>query len=261
MNRIVFIVALILFAACNGTADKPADRTPAMTSTAKDNSDTRSWTGTIRGNIPVFMHFALKDSVLAGELVYLNSSNKKPIRILGHLAPSMYMIKEFSDSGLISGTWSGTYSNDSLTGQWYGGNKEFSFSLLPKDTSIDKTISFTPGKIDGTYRYQYPKEGGMGEVSIKQLDAAHIIFNASCITGAPAYHMATVEDDTIAINNYVAQYENPEFGNCKFSLHFFNGFLVIQTAENAADCGFGMGAGVDGIYIKTSPTFNPLKTE
>jgi len=263
MNKIAALFLLLVFAACNnaGTVNntKTAEATAPVT-----KSDIQTWSGNIKGNIPVFVWFSIQDSVLAGELVYMNTRDRKPIKIYGDLSPAMCFFREFSKDGLITGTWSGTMTKTGFTGKWYasGSEKEYDFSLLPKDTALNNSYSFTASQLEGTYSYRYPGEGAMGQFSVKQLDKDHIIFNTSCVTDGPAHNIAELMDDTLAFANNKATYRShDEFGNCEFTISFYNGFISVQTKEDAYECGFGHNAGVDGIFLKTSSTFSSDKPE
>ena len=270
MNKLAIAFAIILFAACNNVSNSKTETTTTQTTTTPENAapkntntDIKVWTGTLKSNIPVFVWFTIKDSVLAGELVYLNTKDKKPIKIIGNLLPSMCMFSEFAPDGLITGIWSGKLSANSFTGTWYSSrsDKVHEFNLRPKDTTINKNSAFVPDRLEGTYSYQYPGEGGSGEFAVKQLDAGHLFFSANCVTGAPAHNMAEMDDTLKLVNNVATLSKHDSDYNCEFTVKFFKDFLVIQTKEGAAECQFGHNAGVDGVYIKSSPSFTASKRD
>src|ERR1044072_7301338 len=126
MNKIAAAFLLLTIAACNSTGPsgnaKTAAAAPSITKT-----NIQTWSGNIKGNIPVFLWFSIQDSVLAGGLVYMNTRDRKPIKIYGNLLPSMCFFREFASDGMITGTWSGTVSKTTFTGKWYasGSEKEY----------------------------------------------------------------------------------------------------------------------------------------
>lgn len=231
------------------------DHTPAND---QSNKAIKTWQGTINGKIPVFLWFTISkaDSMVFGELIYTNTKLREPIYVVGHLDTAL-TLGEYSRDGKSTGYWVGKIAAGKIKGTWSSmkSDKEIPFELSSTDTTVNTEVAdFTnTGNIDGTYNYSHPCEAS-GEVNIKRLGKDKLIFNVSCVTCAPAYNIAELNDDTVLIKNNTATYTSrDETGICSFTIRFYKQFLTIgYDCDTCSQCGFGLNAYVGGIFIKTS---------
>lgn len=111
---------MIIVFACYGQSGKNSQIQPQVNQAPKsgnafDESTGVSWRGTINSKIPVFVSYSIQDNIVMGEIRYLNTKEKKPIRLLGTIEEGgTYRLLEFSPTGTITGIITGTPTKDFL---------------------------------------------------------------------------------------------------------------------------------------------------
>jgi hypothetical protein len=234
-------------------------KTPIRTHNTKTLSKTidglYKFTGKLNDKIPIFLWFVVKDSVLKGEVTYLKTAKKLPIIILGTITKKDGItIYEFIKNGYISGIYRGNFAVKALTGSWYapGSEKELKFNLMPADSSlthIDTTLK--PISIDGEYLYHFGEQGSSGGIDIKQSTPGNFLVDINCMTSSPQNNVADMKTFKVNMFNNIIIYKMPK-EDCKFRIRAFNNFIVIDYVGKSWNCGFGLNAGIDGVFIKTS---------
>jgi len=232
------------------------------------------FTGKLNGRIPVFLWFVVKDSVLKGEVTYLKTAKRIPITIMGIITKAgrvtisgevtkenIISIYEFGKDGYITGTYEGEFNANVLTGSWGapGSDKQLKFNLIPKDTLLNHIdTALKPVSVNGEYLYHFGKMGSSGGIDIKEIPAGNLIgirnllIDINCVTYSPQNNVADLENLNVGMINNTIVFKVPDF-DCKFRIRAFKDFIVIdQVRGNLGNCGFGMGASIDGVFIKTS---------
>jgi len=213
------------------------------------------WTGTINGKTPVFIHYKLDSNLIIGEITYLNTKDKLPIRLLGTIEEDKnFRLLEFAKSGNITGIITGSPTGNIFNGSWFSPKtrKELVLDLVKKDTVINPGI--TDAKLQdvfGHYHYQYSEAGYQGDIDITRLPNSKASFNIFSVTGEPARNLAQIDEDTITLNSPQFIYKMPETDSCEFSVKFYKGFAFIKYTKGYCDGQFGMNATIDGIFLKT----------
>jgi hypothetical protein len=261
MKKTIFLLSLTILA-CTGTGestDQQQDATHIASAEAVQHADETpkdaSWTGTIQSNIPVFIQYTIEDDLVIGEITYLNTSTKTPIKLLGTIqADKEYRLLEFDSSGNITGVIVGSPNDKQFNGSWFSPktHKELSLTLTKKDTTLSlENIHANTADIFGSYHYQYGTEGFQGDFQIKELQDKQAAFNIFSVTSAPARNIADVPEDTIELNSTAFIYNIAESEDCGFKVTFFKDFVYIKYTHGYCTSQFGHNATVDGIYLKT----------
>ena len=219
------------------------------------------WVGHIHSSIPVFLWLVEKDSVFKGQVVYTRTKQKTPITLLGQRFADQRGIRicEYQPDGSITGIYDFENLASATAGTWFSPTtrKDLDFTLVSKDTLLTAPdTGFQPDQpIEGTYGYSYGAKGPQGSINIKRVDAHRISFEIGCHTGAPAYNLANVGRDTVALVNNSFIYKLDGSEHCVFRVSFYKHFLTIQYIDGYGDCGgyFGINASVDGIFYKLTP--------
>ncbi len=150
-------------------------QTNLLKAVSKNNQKVLFWTGIINSKIPVFMWFTMRDSIIKGEVIYTNTKNKVPIKLIGQLErDGQIRVCEYLTNGTISGIFHFTMTNVSATGFWFSTTtrKELNLVLNSKDTVLaNADTSFQPEAIPGYYWYSYGKEGSQGGITIKKVNS------------------------------------------------------------------------------------------
>ena len=215
--------------------------------------------GKLNNKYPVFLWFVVKDSVIKGEVTYLKTANRVPITIAGQITKDMGMtLYEFTSKGYVTGIYSGEFKADGLKGSWTapGSGKEVTYNLIPKDTvlaAID--MSLKPAAINGTYEYHFKKEnakesGGDGGIDIKQINAKDILVDINCITASPQNNLADLQTFKVQMIKGQIIFKVPDT-DCNFRIRIFRDLIVIDRLSGNGDCGFGMNASIEGVFLKT----------
>ena len=92
----VFSIAIcLLIVSCVNNADRKKTtipHKPPKHEIVKD--DGFHWTGTINTNIPVSLNYTIKGSLITGCIIYLNTKNKAPIKIIGTIGDITFYKRE-----------------------------------------------------------------------------------------------------------------------------------------------------------------------
>ena len=81
---LISVIACYDHKSSNGKIQRLVNQAP-KSANATEKSKAVSWTGMINSSIPVFISYSIQDSLVVGEIRYLNTKEKKPIRLLGTL--------------------------------------------------------------------------------------------------------------------------------------------------------------------------------
>ena len=266
MKYLTFLLLLTVIA-CNNQQQKvnrPDTLDSIPISTEKDNEYSSSkeicWTGTLSDKTPIFIHYQLDSNLIIGELTFLNTKDKLPIKLIGTIEENLnYNLLLFDNTGNITDVLNGLPTSESFNGKWHSlkNDKEYSFTLSLADTSITSPdIKPVDNQIFGNYHYQYGKDGYAGDFEINKVDNNKVEFNIHSTTNIErGPNMADVDNDTISMqgNSFVYM-----FYDCEFKTTFYKDFVYINYTKGYCDGVFGMGATISGIYLKTN---NHLSTE
>lgn len=254
-NSILFLV--LLLSACAGQTEKNISNTTTidtLKNTKQNNHTETSWSGTINNKIPVFLHYSIYNKVIIGEITYLNTKDKKPIKLLGTIEEDKsYRLLEFEKDGNISGIITGNPGPRVFDGIWFSPKtrQELQLKLSTKDTLIETSNDQAESKeIYGSYHYQYSEEGYQGDFEINKLRDNKVEFNILSVTGAPGRNIAEVPTDTIQMTGNMFTYKIPDTDSCEFKVTFFKGFLVVNYTKGYCSGQFGLNASIDGIFLK-----------
>lgn len=263
IKNYIYLLAIIL-SSCNNTKKETKNAEPIKTDTHphETKADIPSkkdicWQGTIQNNIPVFLHYQIDDNIIIGEITYLNTKDKKPIKLLGSIEDDdNYRLLEFDKTGNITGIITGLPNDSAFSGSWFSPKtrKDLKMNLSAKDTIIKSAaIKATQNEIFGDYYYQYSNEGYQGGLNIKKLKNDKASFDISCVTSDPARNIANVEKDTVTLQGNSFIYKIPEATNCEFNVKFYKGFVVVKyTKGQECESQFGHNATIEGLYLKKS---------
>jgi hypothetical protein len=232
-----------------------SDTTSSVTSIKTQDEGELCWTGTLNNKTPVFLHYKLDDSLIVGEIKYLNTRDKLPILLVGTIEEDKnYRLLEFEKSGNITGIITGLPKDNVFKGSWFSPKtrKELVLNLIKTDTVITSVARDTKLQdIFGHYHYQYSEAGYQGDFQITKLPNSKAIFGITSVTGAPGRNVAQVDDDTINLNTTRFIYKMPDTDNCEFEVRFYKGFAHITYTKGYCEGQFGMNATIDGIFLKT----------
>jgi hypothetical protein len=212
------------------------------------------WQGTLNGKTPVIVHYQVKDDIVAGYIIYLNTKNKTPIKLIGSIEEKNYFrLLEFDNTGNITGIITGTPAAKKFSGFWFSpkSRKELSLELTVKDTTIlSENISADPKEIFGNYYYQYSDAGSTGGLGITKISNARASFNINAVTSEPARNIADISTDTITLSRNEFQYHVPDTDDCDFRVRFYKGFASVKYTKGDCEGQFGHNATVEGIFLK-----------
>lgn len=264
MRFLLYLLALTFFA-CNEHEKKASqtntDTTIVLQSKTLKANETHSqndicWIGTLNGNTPVFIHYQLDSNLIIGEITYLRTKDKLPIRLLGTIEEDKsYRLLEFDETGNITGVIEGKPTERTFNGIWVSpkSKKEITLSLSSKDTVI-KSPSIKPdgNQIFGDYHYQYGPSGYNGNFEIVKLADNKIVFNIISLTNIErGPNIAEIEKDTIAMTGNSFVYKVPDSDDCEFKVTFYKDFVYINYTNGYCESQFGLNATINGIYLKT----------
>lgn len=224
---------------------------------AQQNSTIQKYTltGFINKKIPVELNISISNQIILGNIRYLNTKLKKPIKIIGRVEDqNQYSLHEFENDGNISGSIYATFKNNKLEGNWSATKADTSYatSLIVKANPNLKPEIFFPLQTDqlaGEYSYQYGEKGYQGNISIKKLSGNIYTYDIGSVTHDPGRNIADASGKAILKNNQLIIQVNK---SCKFSVKFYHGFLMItqKSPGQLNDCEFGFNATLEGIYLK-----------
>lgn len=246
---------VVLLTACQNKPDVFSEsQTISVKEVTKPTSKEICWKGTINTKTPVFLHYQLEDDVLVGEITYLNTKQRKPIKIIGTIADDASLrILEFEKDGNITGIMLGTPNQKELKGTWFSPKtrKELNLCLTKYDTIIkDTSIQPELKNIFGDYHYQYSLDGYQGDFNISKINENQASFEIFSVTGEPSRNIADVEKDTISIKGNKFHYKVGYKEDCEFDVTFYKDFVYIKYTNGECDGVFGHNATVSGIFLK-----------
>jgi hypothetical protein len=261
MKHCTYILLLTIIS-CNNpqqkvnSSDTTVSDTPTTLRDNKKYGDKEiSWTGTLNGKIPIFIHYQLDSNLIVGEITYLNTKDKLPITLLGTIEDDKtYRLLEFEKSGNISGIITGLPTDKIFNGSWFSPKtrKELVLKLVKKDTVINSKETGTKLQdIFGHYHYQYSEAGYQGDFEISKLPNSKAVFGITSVTGAPGRNVAQIDDDTINLSTTHFIYKLADTDDCEFEVKFYKGFAFIKYTKGFCEGQFGMNATIDGIFLKT----------
>jgi hypothetical protein len=208
------------------------------------------FSGTMDGKIEVVMTLHGLGDIVRGTITYKKSG--KPIIVLGTWnEDGTFFLREYQPDGSVSGILSGNAGDGKMVGTWSSptSEKELKLALNQEgDVAADTKWPFEAKNIGGEYSYSYGEDGGAGSLSASVV-GQKVKFSINCVTGAPAFRIADVEESEGELVNNEVRYKMPDF-DCEFVIQFFDGFAAISHIDEKYDCGFGMGAGIEGMYLK-----------
>ena len=251
-------VLLLTIISCNNHQQKVGNSDiPTTLADSKNHSNNEiCWTGTLNGKTPVFIHYQLDSNLIIGEITYLNTKSKLPIKLLGTIEDDKsYRLLEFDDTGNITGIIESKPTEKNFNGLWVSPKtkKELAMSLASMDTLIDSpNIKPDEVQIFGNYHYQYGERGYNGDFDINKVANNKIDFNILSLTNVErGPNIAEVERDTITMTGNSFIYKIPDSDSCEFKVTFYNGFVYINYTKGYCESQFGLNATIDGIYLKT----------
>jgi len=252
----IFLLTII---SCNSKQLKVDSFETLVSSKPSNLTDIKNeicWTGTLNGKTPVFIHYQLDSNLIIGQIIYLNTKDKSPIRLLGTIEDDKnYRLLEFDKTGNITGIITGLPTDKIFKGSWFSpkSKKELSIALSIVDTIIlSPDIKPIRNQIFGNYHYQYGENGFSGDFEINRVDNTKVDFNILSLTNvAKGPNIAEVEKDTIVMKGNSFVYKIPDSDNCEFKTTFYKDFVYINYTKGYCSGQFGMNATIDGIYVKT----------
>lgn len=261
MKHCIYIFTLLVIA-CNNHKEKSIilkgetiDSSVSSTDQDKSHENAICWTGSINGKTSVFIHYQIDGNIIAGEITYLNTKEKNPIKLLGTIEPDKsYRLLEFDKTGNITGIITGIPASNEFKGNWFSPKtrKEFSLEVKRKDTLISSN-SIQPGISDifGDYHYQYSASGYQGDFNLTKLNNDAVSFSILSVTGEPGRNIAEIPTDTVTLTNNEFIYKVPGTDSCEFKVKFYKDFLYVNYTKGYCHGQFGNNAAVDGLYLKT----------
>ncbi|MCX2494981.1 hypothetical protein OQX63_15935 [Pedobacter sp. PF22-3] len=212
-------------------------------------------TGFINKKIPVELNISVSNQLILGDIRYLNTRLKQPIKIIGHIEDqNQYSLHEFERDGNISGSIDATLKNNKLEGNWSSTKSDTSYTIILalKTNQNLKPEIFSPLKPDqlaGEYAYQYGEKGYQGSITIKKISGNTYSYDIGSVTHDPGRNIADASGKAVLKNNQLIIKVNK---SCAFKVKFYNGFLIIsqESPFQLNDCEFGFNATLEGTYLK-----------
>lgn len=221
----------------------------------KNTDANYSFSGLVNQKIPVELTVSVSKNVVLGNIRYVKTKEKKPIKIIGTVdSENHYHLEEFENDGNISGIIDAVLKNGKLSGSWSSTKSETVYPMtLDIQTKVHpKPEIFAPvpsDRFEGTYTYQYGENGYQGSVTIKKLKDQMYSYDIGSVTGAPGRNIADASGEVMIKNN---QFTIDINKSCSFVATFYNGFLSITQVPSVqtSDCEFGMNATLEGTFLK-----------
>lgn len=252
MKRLVFLIAgfLVVFGMSGCSADSNVIVLQDDLSNLNQNND-YSYIGMLDSKIKVSVMFSTYENKVAkGEIIFLKSKLNHSIPIVGTIKNGIINFSEFNKNGEITGMLHGKYDNENFTGKWMSLKTMHDISLKLKSNSNGKKYDFkidNKSAIYGTYQYSLSNNGS-GILEIKHRDKS-IDFLISTISSSLS--TAEVQDCVSELDEHNKFIYGEQISkDCLFGVEFYNSFARVHYIDDKNDCGFGMNAGVDGIYYK-----------
>lgn len=261
MKNITYIIISILLIGCQ---NKPEEKISKKVETNQSEINQQKvetnvdkeicWEGQINNKLPIFIHYSFKENLVIGEITYLNTKNKTPIKLIGTIEDDKSLrLLEFDKKGNITGIITGKSSDDKFVGTWFSpkSRKEFNLNLKKSEKLINSEIKTVSQKdIFGDYQYSYGEFTYNGEFNVEKIDNNHIAFEIISVGNGEAPPIAEVERDTVKLENNSFIYKLPESDDCEFKITFHKNFVFVEYLKGNCDGQFGMNATIEGIFIK-----------
>ena len=252
---LIFLFVGFSFTACM-FAEKKQNESEEIDKTElaaiESNGGQLFWKGSLDGKIPVSIQYQTDGDIGVGEIVYLNTEMKTPIKLLGYVYDDWFEFSEYDQYGEITGHIRGSISEGKVEGRWntFYLTREYQLTASRVDTLIPTVdIKAEPKGIYGIYTYEYDENGGMGRLSAEKGPNDRFRFQISSTLGERGgYNMAIVDRDFAVLEKDSFIYQLPDT-ECLFSVRFYKDFACVRSIEGCATA-FGMNASVDGFYIK-----------
>jgi hypothetical protein len=213
-----------------------------------------SWEGFINETIPVFIHYQLDSNVIMGEITYLNTKDKAPIKILGEIVGAYFRLLEFDDEGNITGIIMAKPELEKFIGTWFSptSRTEYDLNLFRKDTLIDPMkMTFHEKDLGAHYYYQFGEDGPSGDLEITKIDDKILSFYMLGLTSLErGPNIAEVVKDTVSLKGTSFVYKLPDSDSCKFEVQFFKDFAYVNYLGDGCSNQFGHNATIEGLYLK-----------
>lgn len=266
MKKCVYIMTITLlltFCAGGAFAASPAN---------SGQLERHAWQGEINNKIPVSVWFEIRGDLIVGELVYTNTKEKKPIRLLGTIGSDGNLsIREMLPDGLVSGFINGKIVGDNFEGVWkapdklaekggsYEGITGKSYPLRLSKAPLPPTSfpwEHSSNTLAGEYRYSHGKDQQYGVATLSGTEGGGMEFTITSYTAAPAYNEAYLSFSASASGEGKSRlqgnrvlYEADE--SCAVEILLFSDFLVTRYIERKHCSGwFGMNATIEGMFVK-----------
>ncbi|GAA4149908.1 hypothetical protein GCM10022217_02380 [Chryseobacterium ginsenosidimutans] len=227
MKNIAYLILSIFLFGCQNKPEEKISKKPEIKQseinyqrTENDVDNEICWEGQIMNKIPIFIHYSLQENLVTGEIIYLNTSTKTPIKLIGTIEDDKsFRLLEFDKNGNITGIITGKPNGGRFNGKWFSpiSRKEFSLNLNKSEKHIkseSKTVN--PKDIFGDYRYSYGEFTYNGKFNVKKIDNNLIAFEILSVGNGEAPPIAQVERDTIKLeSNNSFTYKLPESNDCE----------------------------------------------
>jgi hypothetical protein len=236
-NLIYFLLILITFYNLNLNAQ---------------NLTELNWTGKLNDKTPINLKYSISGEIIVGEITYLNTKNKIPIKIIGTIdEDKSYRILEFENNGNITGIITGKPNEKEFTGSWFSPKSKKSLNLkLINPTRKQISVSQNVAIGNANYHYGYSEKGSQGDFEIKKLKNNKYEFSIMSVTGEPSRNIADIDETEVNIIGNSFKYNLPEEKDCEFQVTFYSDFVVIRYTKGDFEGQFGHNATIEGIYLK-----------
>lgn len=211
-----------------------------------------NWTGTLNSKTPISLSYSVTDGIIVGQIIYLNTKSKTPIKIIGTVEDDKsYRILEFEKDGNITGIITGKPTETAFTGDWFSPKSRKSLSLkLTNPTKKQKKRTPNTTVTNATYHYGYSEKGPQGDFQIKKLKNNKFQFSITSVTSDPARNIANIDETEVTISGNSFSYTMPEEKKDQFKVIFYPDFLVVKYTKGDFLGEFGHNATIEGIYLK-----------
>ncbi|WP_431243145.1 hypothetical protein ACQ9BO_26815 [Flavobacterium sp. P21] len=211
-----------------------------------------TWTGTLNNKIPISLSYSISKGIITGEIIYLDTKNKTPIKVIGSVKDDKsYRILEFEKSGNISGIITGKPTETEFVGDWFSPKSRKSLSLkLANPIKKQKMLSQNAFITTADYHYGYSEKGSQGDFQIEKLKNGKFRFSIFSVTSDPARNIANIDETEVNIAGNSFVYSLPEEKNNQFKVIFYPEFVVVKYTKGDFEGQFGHNATIEGIYLK-----------
>ena len=184
MKKLISLT-LILLLSCtirqtdnNAKTEEVLEQQKSETQNVTKNNKQFCWKGKLNTKTNILLHYQIQDDLIFGEISYLDTKEKKPIRIIGTIEEdSSIRLLEFNNKGNITGIITGFSKDEELTGNWFSPKtkEESSLNLNRIDTILEnENIETNLENVIGDYHYQYSEAGYQGDLTIRKVNADEI---------------------------------------------------------------------------------------